>query len=217
MKRYICTLISNPRPAQALGIHHPVAVFCFISSRVLSVVPAIYWFCKCYYMAYLNPSDLWRLSTTSLWTAVSAHLSFVLTNNFMLKWLIHYSLAPTIIRLISLNMITVSFVSLSVRYITKGDYNYLLHAWIAISCFQTFAYIVQDWITSPITRTVLYDATNDKPDKQSASSECSQPCNKRTRHRHRHNIDLLELAVFAVVPVGIASFFTMLVLLWHLD
>ncbi|EPY50890.1 N-glycosylation protein [Schizosaccharomyces cryophilus OY26] len=200
MRRYLGSVVSNPRPAQALGINHPFIVFCFIATRTLSLAPAVYWCLKCLHLFFFGNGRAWLALTSALWTIVSGYLSFVLTTGFLLKWLIHYSIGPTIIRLLSLNVINFSFVSLSVNFITHGDNSLLLPAWIAISCFQTASYIVQDWITSPITRTVPF------PSSSSANTSLSS----------RHNLDFLEITVFAVVPVGIASFFTMLMLLWQI-
>lgn len=70
MKQYLNTVISNPRPAQALGINQPFVVFCFITSRALSFVPAIYWCFKCLHLAFVADKFKWLPLTSALWTLV---------------------------------------------------------------------------------------------------------------------------------------------------
>lgn len=61
---------------------------------------------------------------------------------------------------------------------------YKLHVWILISCILTVAYTIQNFVTSNVAL-----------------------------EKKRRSVDLYNIAVFAVVPVGLASFLTMLVML----
>lgn len=65
--------------------------------------------------------------------------------------------------------------------ILSPDTTYRLHVWILISCILTVAYTVQNFVTSNVSL-----------------------------ERKRRSVDLYNIAVFAVVPVGLASFITML-------
>ena len=70
---------------------------------------------------------------------------------------------------------------------TGGYSSLVLPAWIVISLILTVCYIVQDWLTSNIA--II------------------------TAKEGQRKINFLEVAVFCVVPVGLASFITMILLL----
>lgn len=82
------------------------------------------------------------------------------------------------VRLITMNALNIYLTNFIVS-LAKGEQEFLLVAWIVIACILSIAFIVQDWLTSNI-------AILDR--------------NKNTPRR----INLFEVAIFAVVPVGIA-------------
>lgn len=105
----------------------------------------------------------------------------------MLRWLFNYGPTPTIVRLLTLNAFNY-YLTTTILSFTLGKADLVLPAWILISVILTGAYCVQDWLTSNIAI---------------ISSD------QETR-----GVNFLEIAVFCVVPVGLASFFTMIMLLW---
>lgn len=82
----------------------------------------------------------------------------------------------------------------------NGDY--YLHTWILISCVLTGAYIWQNYITSNLNYGVNMDQ--------------EKPRRKYLRFSKKRTIDLYNITVFCVVPVGLASFITMIGLLRNL-
>lgn len=129
----------------------------------------------------------WLKLASTVWCLVSCYLSFAFTDGLMLRWLFNYGPTPTIVRLLTLNAFNY-YLTTTILSFTLGKADLVLPAWILISVILTGAYCVQDWLTSNIAI---------------ISSD------QETR-----GVNFLEIAVFCVVPVGLASFFTMIMLLW---
>jgi hypothetical protein len=105
----------------------------------------------------------------------------------MVRWIVTYSAPAAIVRMLSCSTLNIAMIQTLHSLISSADKTYLLHTWILVSCILTVAYTIQNFVTSNLA------------------------LEKRTR-----SVDLLKIAVFAVVPVGIASFITMLGLLRNL-
>lgn len=99
--------------------------------------------------------------------------------------IVTYSTLGAILRVLSCSTMNIVMIQ-SLHSLLSPDRTYLLHIWILISCILTVAYIIQNFVTSNL-------ALSGK--------------------KNNRSVDLYNIAVFAVVPVGIASFITMLGLL----
>lgn len=104
----------------------------------------------------------------------------------MLRWLFRYGPVATIIRLLTLNGFNY-YITMVILSFTDQRSQLVLPAWIFISVILTGAYCVQDWLTSNIAM--------------------------QKGEQEKRQVNFLEIAVFCVVPVGMASFFTMVMLL----
>ncbi|CCK73057.1 Eos1p KNAG_0M02040 [Huiozyma naganishii CBS 8797] len=136
-------------------------------------------------------------SLCSLWCLVSLYLSFATLDSLMVRWIVKYSTMAAILRMFSMSLILVTFELLLLSSLSPEN-DYYLHTWILISCVLTAAYIWQSYLTSDLQ--YVGAASNGRKRKSV------------TRHNKR-TIDLYNITVFCVVPVGLASFITMLFLL----
>lgn len=123
---------------------------------------------------------------SALWCTVASYLSFAVTDGLMLRWLFHYGPSATIIRLLTFNAFNY-YITKVILSLTGNRADLVLPAWILISLILTVAYIIQDYLTSNIAIV--------------------------TPSHGARKVNFLEVAVFCVVPVGIASFCTMILLL----
>lgn len=128
----------------------------------------------------------WLKVASTMWCLVSSYLSFAFTDGMMLRWLFSYGPVATLVRLLVLNVFNY-YITTSILSVADGKSKFVLPAWIFISVLFTGAYCVQDWLTSNIA--VI------------------------GRENAKRRLNFLEVAVFCVVPVGLASFFTMIMLL----
>ncbi|OLL26230.1 N-glycosylation protein eos1 [Neolecta irregularis DAH-3] len=109
-------------------------------------------------------------------------------NGMLDRWLVRYSPQATIIRLLSLTALNCVITNGITTTISSGYEEFLLPSWIGISCVLTVAYTIQDYITSNVFR---------EPDR-------------------KRQLNLKEVAVFGVVPVGFAGFLSLLLALWKI-
>jgi hypothetical protein len=123
---------------------------------------------------------------TGVWCIVSSYLSYSVLDGLIVRWIVTYSTSAAIVRVLLMSTIIVTIEQYLVATFTATGYKYGLHIWILISCLLTLAYIAQNFITSNI--------------------------DLKGKRRERF-FDFYNIAVFAVVPVGMASFITMIVLL----
>lgn len=123
---------------------------------------------------------------TGLWCIVSAYLSYSVLDGLMIRWIVEYLTTAAIVRMLSMSAIIVSTEQYLLATFSADGYKYGLHIWILISCCLTLTYIVQNFVTSNL--------------------------DLKGKRRARF-FDFYNIAVFAVVPVGIASFITMIGLL----
>lgn len=123
---------------------------------------------------------------TGVWCLVAGYLSYSVLDGLMVRWIVTYSTSAAIVRMLLMLTILMAIEQYLVAAFSAEGYTYALHTWILISCALTLLYIVQNFVTSNI----------DLKGK------------KRARF-----FDFYNIAVFAVVPVGVASFITMIGLL----
>lgn len=166
--------------------------FLLAFSRGLSVLPSFLGMWRCFYGAWelLDRQGSTIISVRSselvmagLWCIVSGYLSYAVLDGLMVRWIVTYSSPAAIVRMLSCATLNIAMIQ-TLHFLFSPDKTYLLHIWILASCIQTVAYIIQNFVTSNLA------------------------LEKRAR-----SVDLLNIAVFAVVPVGMASFITMLGLL----
>ncbi|KAK6453762.1 N-glycosylation protein-domain-containing protein [Scheffersomyces xylosifermentans] len=125
---------------------------------------------------------------TGVWCIVSAYLSFSVLDGLIVRWIVTYSTPAAIVRVLSMSTMIIAVEQYLVSTFSADGYKYGLHIWILISCCLTLSYIVQNFVTSNI--------------------DLKKGGQKRARF-----FDIYNIAVFAVVPVGMASFITMIGLL----
>ncbi|KAK9464893.1 N-glycosylation protein-domain-containing protein [Lipomyces arxii] len=194
-----CTSYTNSYPTSARDSPKPVVSesslkeligpaqhFAHMVCKALSLPSSIYGICNCLSEAakVVNASDgsarAVELVLAALWGGVSAYLSYAFIDGLMLRWLVMYSSTGTILRLLSINTLMAALVRILISTFAQDSAN-LLSSWILIACLLTAAYTIQNFVTSNIA------------------------IEERARR-----VDIYHIAVFAVVPVGVASFITML-------
>lgn len=119
-----------------------------------------------------------------IWCIVSGYLSYSCLDGLMVRWIVTYSTPAAIVRMLSCSALYTAMTQSLHSLFSTPEKVFYLHIWILISCILTLAYAVQNFVTSNLS------------------------LEKKTR-----SVDLINIAVFAVVPVGLASFLTMLGLL----
>ncbi|VVT50809.1 uncharacterized protein SAPINGB_P002887 [Magnusiomyces paraingens] len=184
-------------PLKIVGLKIFNARFHFLLglSRGLSVLPCAIGAWSCLWNAYTvrrammdhNPAFASlrssQLVLAAIWCVVAGYLAYSVLDGLMDRWLVTYSTPAVIVRLVSSAVLTISMMHALVSVLAP-DTTYRLHVWILISCILTVAYTVQNFVTSNLSL-----------------------------EKKRRSVDLYNIAVFAVVPVGLASFLTMLGLL----
>lgn len=125
---------------------------------------------------------------TGVWCLVAGYLSFSVLDGLIIRWIVIYLTPAAIVRVLSMSAIMITVEQYLVLTFSADGYRYGLHIWILISCFLTITYAVQNFVTSNL--------------------DLKKGGRKRARF-----FDFYNIAVFAVVPVGLASFITMIALL----
>ncbi|KAJ8144141.1 hypothetical protein OY671_002757 [Metschnikowia pulcherrima] len=123
---------------------------------------------------------------TGMWCLVAGYLSYSVLDGLMVRWIVSYTTTGSIVRMATMSAILVAIEQYLVAAFSAEGYNYALHTWILISCALTLLYIGQNFVTSNI--------------------------DLKGKYRPRF-FDFYNIVVFAVVPVGMASFITMIGLL----
>lgn len=125
---------------------------------------------------------------TGVWCVVAGYLSFSVLDGLIIRWIVIYLTPAAIVRVLSMSAIMITAEQYLVSTFSADGYKYGLHIWILISCCLTITYGVQNFVTSNL--------------------DLKKGGRKRARF-----FDFYNIAVFAVVPVGLASFITMIGLL----
>ncbi|PIS53003.1 hypothetical protein CJI97_002660 [Candidozyma auris] len=166
--------------------------------RDVSLVPCIMGLCDSWWIVFISSEKFSGESagiTTArgsehflegIWCIVAGYLSYSVLDGLMVRWIVTYSITGAIVRMLSMSTILVAVEQYLVSAFSAEGYQYGLHTWILISCALTLLYIVQNFVTSNI--------------------------DLKGKRRARF-FDFYNIVVFAVVPVGLASFITMIGLL----
>lgn len=80
-------------------------------------------------------------------TALTGMFCFELTTGLTHRWLLYYSLAPTLLRLVSLQSICWPSTFITLRYLGNID---ILFAWIVVATTTACSRSVQIWVTSNV-------------------------------------------------------------------
>lgn len=136
------------------------------------------------YTSLLTAASPTEYFLAGIWCLVAAYLSYQVIDGLMVRWIVTYQTSAAILRVLSMSMFLIT-IEVAALSIFSPEGSYSLHTWIFVSCVLTGAYIAQNFVTSNL----------DKPGNR------------------RRTIDYYNIAVFAVVPVGFASFVSMMVLL----
>lgn len=166
--------------------------------RDVSLIPCIMGLCESWWIVFLSGEKFSgsRAGITTargsehflegIWCIVAGYLLYSVLDGLMVRWIVTYSTTGAIVRMLSMSTILVAIEQYLVSAFSAEGYQYGLHTWILISCALTLLYIVQNFVTLNI--------------------------DLKGKRRARF-FDFYNIVVFAVVPVGLASFITMIGLL----
>ncbi|KAK9461459.1 N-glycosylation protein-domain-containing protein [Lipomyces oligophaga] len=182
--------VSSPKPGlkerSIKDLIGPLQSIAHHVCKALSLPPAVFGMARCLIAAHEihsapdGEAQSLELVLAVIWCGVSAYLSYAFIDGLMLRWLVMYSSRATILRLLSINALMAFLINRLLFFFAQDPMN-LLSTWVLIACILTAAYAIQNFVTSNI--------------------------GLEPRER---KVDLYHIAVFAVVPVGLASFFTMI-------
>ncbi|KAL6930156.1 hypothetical protein ACO0SA_001563 [Hanseniaspora valbyensis] len=171
-----------------------------------------------------------------LWCIVSMYLTYVTLDALMVRWITIYSTTAAILRMVSISLLLIIielFIlkTLSNEPIVSNGKNFKfggensLHAWIFISCVLTGVYIWQSFWTSFLQQQkrknghIYEEEKKEKDEINQQNGSIIKPFTTTLqfwKYTLKKHLDLYSIIVFAVVPVGFASFLTMIVLLRNL-
>lgn len=181
--------------------------FLLASCRDVSLIPPLIGLIRSWRMIYSNDANNYNQALngdgvtlirgsehflTGLWCIVAGYLSYSILDSLLVRWIMTYLTSAAIVRVLSMLTIIIT-IELYLINTTSAITDYGLHIWIFISCVLTFTYIVQNFVTSNLELINYYKRT--------------------TIHKRARFFDFYNIVVFAVVPVGLASFVTMVGLL----
>lgn len=162
-----------------------------------------------------------------LWCLVSSLLSYSILDGLMARWMVMYAVQAAIVRILSMSLLIVVLVELLNYMFNNSDNEYCLPAWIIISCVLTIIYIVQNYVTSNLRLNEILLRDQEQTESSTTATDIHDSA---TLHRRinsvtpaaatvseetpepepiRRKVDLYNLTVYAVVPIGVASFITM--------
>lgn len=171
-----------------------------------------------------------------LWCIVSMYLTYVTLDALMVRWITIYSTTAAILRMVSISLLLIIIELFILKTLSNeravatgknfkfGGEN-SLHAWIFISCVLTGVYIWQSFWTSFLQQQkrkdgrVFEEEQRNRVDDDNQNGGIIKPFTTTLqfwKYTLRKHLDLYSIIVFAVVPVGFASFLTMIVLLRNL-
>lgn len=175
----------------------------------------------------------------ALWCLVSLYLSFATLDSLMLRWILKYSIIAAILRMFSMSLILITLQLFLINSLSP-DRDYYLHTWILISCILTIIFIWQNYLTSNLSNDS--SKTNKNTNNEISNNDKNNSNDNNTNNKNneyigttsgininnvhhsipnikqisKRQLDFYNIIVFCVVPVGIASFITMLCLMRNL-
>lgn len=175
--------------------------FLLATCRDLSLIPCAVGLCRSWLLFFksdgtealsagITSAHVSEHFLTGIWCIVAGYLLFSVLDGLMVRWIVGYSITGAIVRMAAMSAILVAIEEYLLAALSAEGYNYALHTWILISCALTVLFIAQNFITSNI--------------------------DLKGKYRPRF-FDFYKIVVFAVVPVGMASFITMIGLLRSLS
>jgi len=129
-----------------------------------------------YWALLLARGPRWTGVMAAVYACISAFLSYRINSGLTKRWLVKYSRIGLIVRLVSFNSLSIGCTSY-LRSLIKNDTELQLPLWILVSCLYTLVYTVELWVTSNIDS------------------------GRKGRH-----LNLYEIAIYGVAPLGMASF-----------
>lgn len=161
----------------------------------------------------------------SLWCLVSALLSYMILDGFMVRWMVIYAIQAVIIRILSMSLIIVMIIE-TVNYTFNNNENgFCLTVWILISCILTIIFIVQCFMSNNLLmqeKMKKMENSNAELSRTRVEGQDQNLCNTNSLEVGSgvsaststnsancgvaRKIDYYNLVVFAVVPIGVASF-----------
>lgn len=162
----------------------------------------------------------------SMWCLVSLYLSFATLDNLMVRWIMKYSIMAVILRMFSMSLVLITIEHFLLNSLSP-ERDYYLHTWILISGILTGLFIWQNYLNSNLDylnnrRDASRIDTDPHSDNDEMSHSISVPAEETESHqpntdpRLKRAFNLYNIIVFCVVPLGMASFVTMLCLLRNL-
>lgn len=150
---------------------------------------------------------------TGIWCFVTAFMVYSILDGLMVRWIVIYTIPAAIVRMLLLSVVLISVIRLVMLVCNPND-SYLLHSWIFISCVFTGVYIVQNFFVHNLNEKLM-KPSNDSEEGEQDTRALSNILNgrvglsgKASRYFNYYNI-----VIYAVMPIGVASFVTMAVLL----
>lgn len=163
----------------------------------------------------------------ALWCLVSALLSYMILDGFMVRWMVIYAIQAVIIRILSMSLIIVMIIEIVHYTFNNNENSFCLTVWILISCILTIIFIVQCFMSNNLlmqekmkkletlsvemsrSRAESQDQSTNSTNSREVSGGSSTSTSTSTNIANcgvARKIDYYNLVVFAVVPIGVASF-----------
>ncbi|RLV92339.1 N-glycosylation protein EOS1 [Spathaspora sp. JA1] len=195
--------------------------FALALCRDISLIPALISLYQSWKRMFIHESLLTSARglehfLAGLWCIVASYLSYSVLDGLIVRWIVIYSTPAAIVRVLSMSAIIIAVEFYLVSAFSAQGYKYGLHIWILISCILTFAYIIQNFFTSnlELRRSGTGGGNSASSNANGGrSSESTEGGSNERRKERRRFFDFYNIVVFAVVPVGLASFVTMIGLL----
>ncbi|CAL9727834.1 N-glycosylation protein Eos1p [Monosporozyma unispora] len=171
----------------------------------------------------------------AMWCLVSLYLSFAILDNLMVRWIMKYSIMAVILRMFSMSLVLIT-IQLFLLNSLSPERDYYLHTWILISCILTGLFIWQNYLNSNLDYIKRHphspehndnnnnNSDNEHNDEDDLTSHSVRNSDEelefeeveKTDPKLKRAFNIYNIVVFCVVPIGLASFITMLCLLRNL-
>lgn len=182
----------------------------------------------------------------SLWSLVSLYLTYATLDSLMIRWIVKYSTVAAIVRMFSMSLLIITVESLVINsFSLHSDYLLhvwiIISCFLTVMfIWQSYLSSNLNYVNEKASKSSL-DSSSDYQSSDSSSinsnsrhsdissntRSSSTGKKEKSKFRRKHDypiflatnkrtIDLYKITVFCVVPVGVASFLTMVGLLRNL-